>query len=332
MVQSASSRKRSNCDTTVDVIEKALDAISDGVVVLDLDGQIQFANAAARALLGDATHFAIPSGESLVHDRLITCTATPLDAGSIVMLRDATDHAIAARRAELAERRAEHAVHAASLAHQINNPLAIINVHAELMKDELESLRAQHREGAKRYADIAESMTEIEAAVGANTHLTSDLRAFSQPMPNARSDLRRAIDWAIRTASPALRDRARATARLAAEGSIALDEPRLGRLLVELLRNAAAAIPSGSAEKHEVVISSRAAATPGRIVVEIHDSGTGFTAADPFAPALVRTAAGVHLGLGLAECKAIVDSCGGSIAIASEPDKGTTVTVELPLK
>lgn len=314
------------------MIEKALDAISDGVVVLDLAGQIQFANAAARTLLGDATHFDVPVGDALVRGRILVCTAAPLDTGSIVVLRDITDRVIADRRAELTARRTEHAVHAANLAHQINNPLAIINVHAELMKDELESLRARHRDDAKRYTDIAESMTEIEAAVTAVTHLTSDLRAFSQPMPNARSDLRRAIEWAIRTASPALRDRARATPQLAAEGSIALDEPRLGRLFLELLRNAAAAIPPGAAEKHEVVITTRAAATPKRIVVEIRDSGTGFTPPDSYAPALSQTATGVHLGLGLSECRAIVDSCGGSIAIASEPGKGTTVTVELPLR
>ncbi|MEO8553653.1 MAG: histidine kinase dimerization/phospho-acceptor domain-containing protein, partial [Kofleriaceae bacterium] len=192
------------------MIDQVLEKLPDGVVVLDLAGQIQFANPAARALLGAAaSHFDVPVGDTLVAGRLVACSVTPIDAGSLVVLRDITDRTIAARRAELADRRADHAIQAASLAHQINNPLAIINVHAELMKDEIESLRARHREEAKRYADISESLTEIEAAVTAITHLTSDLRAFSQPMPNARSDLRRAIDWAIRTASPALRDRAR---------------------------------------------------------------------------------------------------------------------------
>lgn len=310
------------------MIEQALEKLSDGVVILDLAGLIQFANPAARALLGDATHFDVPAGDALLRGRLVTCTATPLDAGSIVVLRDVTDRAIAARKAELAERRADHAIHAASLAHNINNPLAIINVHAELMKDEIESLRSRHRDDAKRYAEISESMTEIENAVAAITHLTADLRAFSQAMPNARSDLRRAIEWAMRSAAPALRDRARAVVHLASEGSVALDEPRLGRLFLELLRNAAAAIAPGAGDKHEVVISSRPAATPKRIVVEIRDPGTGFSSADPYAPVVTRT----RIGVGLADCRAIVDSCGGSIAVVSEPGAGTTVTVELPLR
>jgi len=315
------------------VSEQALDALGDGVVVLDDAGIVTYANPAAielGATLGN--HYEVPLEDTLLAGRVISPATTPLPAGGVVVvLRDLTDHTIAARRKDLAERRAEVAVNLSALAHQINNPLAIINVHAELIKDELASLRARHRDDAKRYTDIDESMAELEGAVASITALTADMRAYSQPMPGAnRGDLRRAVEWACRTAAPALRDRARPVIQLSVEGKLALEEPKLGRLLVALLHNAAAAIPIGHAEHHDVVVSSRASDTPGRIVIEIKDSGAGMAAPPTFAPKL--TGHPIHVGLGLAECRAIVDEAKGALVIDSQPGVGTTVAIELPLR
>ena len=313
--------------------ELALEVLADGVAVLDPAGIVKYANPAAIALGVTLGHtYDVPLDDTVTEGRVISATTTPLPAGGVVVvLRDLTDHAIASRRAELAERRAEHAIHAASFAHQINNPLAIINVHAELIKDELASLRSRHHDDAKRYADIDESMVELEAAVTAITGLTSDLRAYSQPMPGAnRGDLRRAVEWACRTAAPALRDRARPVIQIAANGKLALEEPKLGRLLLALLHNAAAATPVGHAEHHDVVISSRESATPGRLVIEIKDTGAGMAAPATFMPKL--TGHPIHVGLGLAECRAIVDEAKGAMVIDSKPGVGTTVTVELPMR
>ena len=313
--------------------EVALQVLIDGIAMLDAAGIVTYANPAAIAFgvtLGSA--YEVPLDDMLVNGRVISTTTTPLPAGGVVVvLRDLTDRVIAARRTELATRRTEHAIHAASLAHQINNPLAIINVHAELIKDELASLRARHRDDAKRYTDIDESMAELEGAVASITALTADMRAYSQPMPGAnRGDLRRAVEWACRTAAPALRDRARPVIQLSVEGKLALEEPKLGRLLVALLHNAAAAIPVGHAEHHDVVVSSRASDTPGRIVIEIKDSGAGMAAPPTFAPKL--TGHPIRVGLGLAECRAIVDEAKGALVIDSQPGVGTTVAIELPLR
>lgn len=239
------------------------------------------------------------------------------------------DDQIARRRAELAERRAEYGTMAAAIAHQINNPLAIINVHLELVKDELETLRAKHRDDAKRFADIFESWSELEAAVQAVTQITSDMRAFTSPSPPLTGDLRRAIEWAVKTAAPHLRDRARPLTKLDVVGRVPIDEPRLGRLLVNLLRNAAAAINLGAAEKHEVSVITRAG-TGKRVLIEVRDTGRGIPAdllATIFEP---RVHAG-RVELGLTECREIAEAAGGTISIASEVDQGTVVSVDLPL-
>lgn len=254
-------------------------------------------------------------------------------AGSIVV-RDVIDHCVAARRAELAQRRVELAIYAGSVAHQINNPLAIINVHAELMKDDLAAMRARHRDEAKRFGDVADSMEELESAVAAITRITSEMRAFSQISPVVHAGLRRAIEWAIKAAAPELRDRAFPVTKIEVEGTVALDEPRLGRVLVELLRNAGRAIPLGAAERNEVSIVARAAGAS--VAIEVRDTGCGISEdamARIFEPKFsVDESGSPRVGVGLLECREIVTAAHGTISIDSAEGQGTVVRVELPLK
>jgi signal transduction histidine kinase len=271
------------------------------------------------------------AGRHVIHANRLLVGAP--HAGSIVV-RDVTARCVAARRAELAERRAELAIYASSIAHQINNPLAIINVHAELMKEDLAAMRALHRDEAKRFGDVADSMEELEAAVAAITKITSDMRAFSQTTPVIHANLRRSIEWALKAAAPELRDRAFPITKIEVEGTVALDETRLGRVLVELLRNAAHAIPFGAAERNEVSIVVRAAGSA--VAIEVRDTGCGITedAMDRiFEPKLSVDESGIpRVGVGLLECREIVSAARGAITIDSAEGQGTVVRVELPTK
>ena len=247
--------------------------------------------------------------------------------------RDVTERCVAARRAELAERRIELASYAGSVAHQINNPLAIINVHAELIKDDLTAMRARHRDEAKRFGDIADSMEELESAVAAITKITSDMRAFSQSATVVRANLRRCIEWALKTAAHELRDRAFPISKIEHECQIELDEPRLGRVLLELLRNAAHAIPFGAAERNEVSVVARLAGEA--IAIEVRDTGAGIT--EDVMPRIYEPKISVddsglpRIGVGLVECREIVLGAGGSITIDSAEGQGTVVRIELPI-
>ena len=271
------------------------------------------------------------AGRHVIHANRLLVGAP--HAGSIVV-RDVTDPCVAARRAELAERRAELAIYASSVAHQINNPLAIINVHAELMKDDLAAMRARHRDEAKRFGDVADSMEELEAAVAAIVKITSDMRAFAQATSIVDASLRRSIEWAIKAAAPDLRDRAFPITKIEVEATVALDEPRLGRVLVELLRNAAHAIPFGAAERNEVSIVART--TGASVAIEVRDTGCGIAedAMDRiFEPKLSVDESGTpRVGVGLMECREIVSAARGTITIDSADGQGTVVRVELPTK
>jgi signal transduction histidine kinase len=113
--------------------------------------------------------------------------------------------------------------------------------------------------------------------------------------------------------------------------SVPLAEDACASLLANLMLNAVQHTPSGGAVRVRVSVSES-------VTIEIRDNGHGIPPED--LPHLferfwrgdasrARSTGGA--GLGLAICKAIVDSCGGEIAIASHPGEGTCVTVQLPL-
>jgi len=106
------------------------------------------------------------------------------------------------------------------------------------------------------------------------------------------------------------------------------DPELLKTCLLNLLINAVDAMPDGG-----VLSASVRAADAGRaVVVEVADEGHGMT------PEQVRTAFEPYfstkdtgLGLGLALTRKIVEDHGGSIALESEPGRGTTARITLPL-
>jgi len=113
--------------------------------------------------------------------------------------------------------------------------------------------------------------------------------------------------------------------------AIAAGRHELGQVVVNLLVNAAQAIPEGHAGDHEVRVLARAEGD--RVVVEVSDTGIGIpedVRARIFDPFFTTKQVGAGTGLGLAICHGIVTAAGGSISVRSEAGRGTTVRVELP--
>jgi signal transduction histidine kinase len=112
---------------------------------------------------------------------------------------------------------------------------------------------------------------------------------------------------------------------------VPLSEDACGSLVANLLLNAAQHTPAGGYVTAEITAGIE-------IVLEVRDTGTGIAAED--LPHLferfwrgdrsrARTTGGA--GLGLSICKAIVESCGGTIRVSSRVGEGTRVTVKLPM-
>jgi signal transduction histidine kinase len=105
----------------------------------------------------------------------------------------------------------------------------------------------------------------------------------------------------------------------------------LVQVLMNLLINAADAVDGVSGRKPTISVST--CGLPDRVVLAVSDNGHGIGAANQervFDEYFTTKPAGKGSGLGLALCRNLLETCGGSIHLASEIDVGTTVTVELP--
>jgi two-component system cell cycle sensor histidine kinase PleC len=120
--------------------------------------------------------------------------------------------------------------------------------------------------------------------------------------------------------------------------AILADAQRLRQVLLNLINNAVQAVPSGGTVRVCAGLDPAIDGKPPGLWIAVADNGIGMSAAQidkAFEP-FVQVHSGARkkadgAGLGLTIVKQFVEWHGGTIAIASEPDRGTTVTVTLPL-
>jgi signal transduction histidine kinase len=132
----------------------------------------------------------------------------------------------------------------------------------------------------------------------------------------------------VREGSGALDEQPKETQRI----EIPADERMLRQALLNLLRNAAEAIPEGKAERCVDVICSRKRDAAGKdwAVVEIKDTGEGIPPTDLqriFIPFFTTKARGHGVGLALAH--RVITEHGGTLTAANAPDGGASFTIKL---
>jgi CheY-like chemotaxis protein len=109
-------------------------------------------------------------------------------------------------------------------------------------------------------------------------------------------------------------------------------EPRLGQVFLNLIINAAHAIPAGNYEANEIRITT-SLDDSGRVVISIGDTGSGIppeVRPRLFTPFFSTKPVGVGTGLGLAISHRIITQFGGTISYDTEVGKGTTFHISLP--
>jgi CheY-like chemotaxis protein len=215
----------------------------------------------------------------------------------------------------------------AGVAHEINNPLAYVVGNLDYALAHLGRLPE----------DLAEVKKALEDARGGAVRvgqIVRDLRTFSRAGEAERTevDVRRALQSAVTLAQSEIRQRAQLSLELGPVPPVLGSAHRLGQLFLNLLVNAAQAIPPGNPERN-LVQATTALAPDGRVRVEITDSGAGI-APDVlpriFDPFFTTRAIGKGTGLGLAIVHGIVTELGGEITVRSEPNGGSIFTVLLP--
>jgi len=236
---------------------------------------------------------------------------------------------------------------AAGVAHEINNPLAYVVANLGYVIEELTDAgvvasgpgAAPGEEPARTLSGelLGETLRAmVEAREGAERvrAIVRDLKTFSRADEpgHGSADVRRVLESAINLARNEIRHRARTVTEFGEVPRVEATEHRLGQVFLNLLINAAQAIPEGRALENEVRAVTRTD-DRGRAVVEIRDTGCGIAPQDLgriFEPFYTTKPAGVGTGLGLSICQGIVAGLGGEVQVESEPGKGSVFRVILP--
>ncbi len=262
--------------------------------------------------------------------------------GAVMVFRDVTEQKKKQKQVEFVDRLASLGAMVASVAHEVNNPLAVVISNAAFVNDEFEQHCATLAETGSelsledkhRLEQMKQALDDLQSAGNRISRIVSDLRSFSVPETKepGQADVLRTIAWALRTTTHEFHDRAHVMMKLDPVPMIDGDEMRLGQVFVNLLLNAAQSFAPANTDKNEVCIETSVDVT-GHIQVEIRDTGEGIPENirnrifDPF---FTTKPAGTGMGLGLSICRGIVASMGGEIQVESEVGKGTILRVLIP--
>jgi len=266
-------------------------------------------------------------------------TADGRVSGAVLVFRDLANergaaqvHAKYERQLVFADRMASVGTLAAGVAHEINNPLTYITANIDTVIEEIRLLAGGSSSG--RLKDIEEVLLEARAGTARVAKIVRGLKTFSRVDEERIGvvDLVPVLELSVNMALNEIRQRAQLVKEFGVVPFVDADDARLGQVFINLLVNAAQAIPEGKTDINEIRIVT-STDTDGRAVVEIRDTGPGMAPAlmarifDPF---FTTKPVGIGTGLGLAICHNIISSMGGEISVSSEVGKGTAFRVVLP--
>jgi len=233
------------------------------------------------------------------------------------------------RQLTATERLASLGTLATGVAHEINNPLAIIQEWAGWLKSILEDMNADF----PRREDFNMALTKIETAIGRAKRITHQLLGMVQKGADSPAEI---------SAEDLVSDTVQLVTREALNHNITLvhapspqplvfrsDPHRLRQVLLNLLNNAIQATPAGG------VITLSAAIESDEILFCIQDTGPGIAQEDLdkiFEPFFTTKPTGEGTGLGLFVSRRLVEKLGGKIEVESRLGQGALFRVRLPLR
>jgi two-component system, NtrC family, sensor kinase len=221
---------------------------------------------------------------------------------------------------------------AAGIAHEINNPLAVIGEKAGWMKD---LLALEDMAKSENFQELLDAVNKIEFHVVRAKTVTHRLLGFARRMEpmEERVNINEILDESIDFLENDARYR-----NIDIQTNYAPDLPltttdqaQLQQVFLNIINNAIDAIGKDG----EITINTRPIKQTNRISVEISDTGPGIpkeVLQKIFDPFFTTKEVGKGTGLGLSISYSIIEKLGGRIMVASEEGKGTTFTIYLPVR
>ena len=342
---------------TRDDLRTLLDALGQGIGLLDADGRFTYVNraladlaaAAPEELLGRLFSDAFPALEDdfdwplavrnavergrtlrlarhpLRAELSVDCTLKPVrldgECRALVQIMDVTDAVRGEARLLRQARTQAIANFGDSVAHEIRNPLNSLHMNVQLLREWLDQESPDKERLDRAAATVQREIKRLDRVV-------RDFVQYSRP-PALRLEAG-SINHVARAALDLLDGQIReknlkVEADLQSARPVLMDRDRLERAIYNVILNAVQVLPEGG----EIVCRSRD--EERRCLLEIADNGPGL---DPSKSAhvfdLFYTTKPGGSGLGLPLANRIVEEHGGRMALVSEPDRGATFAMFLP--
>ena len=361
LVRRTSDRQASALGGMVGDLQRIVDVFPEPVALVGLDSVIERSNAALRELLDEVEGRRLvalvhaedrPDLEAVLEGRptnkrvlrfprpatnpalLEVEPGGELSLGGgaerFVLLRDVTSKRRLEDQLLLADRLSTMGTMAASVAHEINNPLGYLMANLEFIRE----VWNEHREavGAEDGVEVDAALQEAREGAERVATIVKDLNRFSREEEDlAPTDANRVA----RTATQIVRNQFRHNKKLIEEFApvpiMEAAEGRLVQLLVNLLSNAAQALE----KRADPRVWLRTRSERGKVIFEVEDNGPGVpprTRGKMFTPFFTTKPVGQGTGLGLAICHSIAVSHGGTIEYFEGAEGGAGFRVIMPTR
>jgi two-component system NtrC family sensor kinase len=214
----------------------------------------------------------------------------------------------------------------ASVAHELNNPLSVVMVEADMLAQEFKS------------AELVERIKAIGQSAVRCVHIVRNFLALARQNPPQRSSvaLNSVVEEALALLAYTLRvDNIEIAQQLAEDlPPLWADPHQLYQVVVNLLTNAHQALHDAAPPRRLTLTTSYDAARH-LSSLEVADTGPGIPPELQeriFEPFFTTKPPGVGTGLGLPFCKGIIEGHGGSIRVVSRAGQGAVFRIELPIE
>jgi PAS domain S-box-containing protein len=255
----------------------------------------------------------------------------------VSMFPDVTERKQMQARLLLADRMASVGTLAAGVAHEINNPLAYVTANLGYVHEELARLQ-EAPPAPHTLKSVCAALSEALHGADRVQTIVGDLKTFSRDSRETHQDpvwavdVKKVMESTLNLAAAEIRHRARLVKDYGDVPPVRGNDSRLGQVFLNLLVNAAQAIPAdGDADHHEIRLVTRMAPS-GHVSVEVTDTGAGIAPelmGRIFDPFFTTKPVGVGTGLGLSICHNLISAMGGEIHVHSDLGRGTTFQVLL---